>query len=79
MSIGSLLARAWGAAVAYLNGANDVSKSTAALAGSGVTDYRRAILWGTVCTGAGGLASTALSQAMIGTFGARLLVKAERP
>lgn len=33
-------------ALAYANGANDVSKAIATLAGSGVTNYRRAIAWG---------------------------------
>jgi len=31
-----------GGFIAYVNGANDVSKGIATLAGSGVTDYRRA-------------------------------------
>ncbi len=34
------------ALVGYANGANDVSKGIATLAGSGVSSYRRAILWG---------------------------------
>jgi hypothetical protein len=34
------------AALAFANGSNDVSKGIATLAGSGVTNYRRAILWG---------------------------------
>lgn len=53
MSTGWVLALACGALVAYLNGANDVSKGIATLAGSGVTNYQRAILWGTLWTGAG--------------------------
>src|SRR2546428_7105262 len=39
--------------VAFANGANDVSKGLATLVGSGATDYRRAVLWGTVWTVAG--------------------------
>ncbi|MGC8550290.1 MAG: hypothetical protein ACP5M4_11375 [Acidobacteriaceae bacterium] len=39
-----------GFAVAYANGSNDVSKGIATLAGSGVTNYRRAIRWGTLWT-----------------------------
>ena len=35
-------------ALAYANGTNDVSKAIATLVGSGVTNYRAAILWGTV-------------------------------
>lgn len=79
MSTGSLLALACGVLVAYLNGANDVSKGIATLAGSGVTNYRRAILWGTLWTGVGGLASSVYSQAMMGTFGAGLLREGSKP
>jgi PiT family inorganic phosphate transporter len=55
-------------ALAYVNGANDVSKAIATLVGSGVTNYRRAILWGTLCTGLGSLFSALLASALIGTF-----------
>jgi PiT family inorganic phosphate transporter len=55
-------------ALAYANGANDVSKAIATLVGSGVTDYRRAIAWGTVCTVLGGICSAFLASALIGTF-----------
>ena len=79
MSTGAVLALACGAFLAYLNGANDVSKGIATLAGSGVTNYKRAILWGAVWTGAGGLASAIFSQAMIGTFGAGLLTAGVTP
>jgi PiT family inorganic phosphate transporter len=79
MSAGVLLALACGAFVAYLNGANDVSKGIATLAGSGVTSYQRAILWGTLWTGVGGLASLVLSQAMVATFGAGLLAGKSSP
>jgi phosphate/sulfate permease len=44
---------ALGVLIAYVNGSNDVSKGIATLAGSGLTNYRRAILWGTVWTGLG--------------------------
>jgi inorganic phosphate transporter, PiT family len=79
MSSGLLLALAAGALVAYLNGANDVSKGIATLAGSGVTNYRRALGWGTLWTGVGGLASLLFSQAMIGMFGAGLLAGRSDP
>lgn len=62
-----------GFALAYLNGANDVSKGIATLVGSGVTNYRRAILWGTFWTGIGGIAGAFLARAMIQTFGSGLL------
>jgi hypothetical protein len=79
VSTGLLLALVCGTFVAYLNGANDVSKGIATLAGSGVTNYRRAILWGSLCTGAGCLASSIASKAMIGTFGAGLLREGVQP
>lgn len=62
-----------GAAVAYANGANDVSKGIATLVASGVTDHRRAILWGSLCTGLGALTGGAFAGAMISTFGTGLL------
>src|SRR3989442_1906075 len=54
--------------VAFANGANDVSKGVATLVGSGVTDYRRAILWGTVWTVAGGVAAAFASQGLVAVF-----------
>jgi PiT family inorganic phosphate transporter len=46
---------ALGLAIAYINGANAVSKGIATLVGSGVTSYRRAVAWGTAWTGAGAI------------------------
>jgi inorganic phosphate transporter, PiT family len=58
-----------GAAVlAFANGANDVSKGIATLAGSGRASYRAAIVWGTVWTLAGGLASLVISIGLVKTF-----------
>lgn len=54
--------------LAYANGANDVLKAIATLAGSGVTNYRRAILWGTLCTVLGSFCSAFIASALIGTF-----------
>lgn len=62
-------------ALAYFNGANDVSKAIATLAGSGVTNYRRAIGWGTICTVAGSLCSALIASALIGTFTKGFIVK----
>jgi inorganic phosphate transporter, PiT family len=59
--------------IAFANGQNDVSKGIATLAGSGVTGYRRAILWGSLWTGLGGLAGAILGTAMISTFGRGLI------
>lgn len=55
-------------ALAYANGANDVSKAIATLVGSGVTNYHRAIAWGSLCTVLGSLASAAVAAKLIGTF-----------
>jgi len=68
-----------GFALAYTNGSNDVSKGIATLVGSGVTSYRRAILWGTLWTGTGGIAAAFLSHAMIQTFGSSLLAPGRHP
>lgn len=70
---------ALGFALAYANGANDVSKGIATLVGSGVANYRRAVLWGTLWTGAGAIAAAFLARAMIETFGSGLLAKGIQP
>jgi PiT family inorganic phosphate transporter len=73
MSGSLLLVLAAGAFVAYVNGANDVSKGIATLVGSGVTSYRRAMLWGTAWTAVGGIAAVAWGAAIGNTFGNGLL------
>lgn len=62
-------------ALAYANGANDVSKAIATLVGSGVTNYRLAIAWGTLCTVLGSLCSALIASALIGTFTKGFIVK----
>lgn len=57
-------------ALAYSNGANDVSKSIATLVGAGSTSYRAGITWGTIWTGVGAVASTFLATEMLKTFSA---------
>lgn len=64
------------AAVAYANGANDVSKGIATLVGSGVADYRRAIAWGTAFTVLGALISVSTGAALADTFSRGLLTSA---
>ncbi len=59
--------------LAYANGANDVSKGIATLVGSGVTSYRRAILWGTAWTALGAAVASVTAGAMMATFGSGLL------
>lgn len=60
-------------ALAYANGANDVSKAIATLVGSAVTNYRTAILWGTFWTVLGAVAAASLATAMLKTFTTGLL------
>ena len=64
----SLLAFALVFALAFANGANDVSKAIATLVGSGVTDYRSAIAWGTAWTVVGAASATVVASAMVKTF-----------
>jgi PiT family inorganic phosphate transporter len=68
-----------GAFVAYTNGANDVSKGIATLAGSRVSNYHRAILWGALWTACGSIAAFAFSHALVITFGKGLLAAGVTP
>ncbi|MEU5948045.1 inorganic phosphate transporter [Micromonospora sp. NPDC047465] len=54
--------------LAAANGANDVSKGVATLAGAGVAAYRTAIVWGTVTTLVGALLSIQLGRNMGSLF-----------
>lgn len=56
------------AILAFCNGANDVSKAIATLVGSGVTNYRRAILFGAICTVIGACLSTFIAVGLVKTF-----------
>jgi len=77
--VDSLVLIAVGAGLAWANGANDVSKGIATLVGSGVTDYRRAVAWGALWTGVGGLLGALLSGAMLSTFGSGLMAEGFTP
>lgn len=68
-----------GVLLAYANGANDVSKGIATLVGSGVTNYRRAIAWGTAWTAVGGLLGAIVAGAMLARFGSGLLAGGTTP
>jgi len=70
----SLLALLLVMALAYANGTNDVSKAIATLVGSGVTDYRTAIIWGTAWTVAGAGLSAFVASAMLKTFSKGLIL-----
>jgi inorganic phosphate transporter, PiT family len=65
--------------LAFANGANDVSKGVATLVGSGVADYRKAILWGTAFTAAGGLLAVHFAGAMLSTFGGGVVAAGVKP
>lgn len=54
--------------LAAANGSNDVPKGVATLAGAGVTRYRNAILWGTLATFAGSLASIQFADRLTKLF-----------
>ena len=60
--------------LAYANGANDNFKGVATLAGSGTTDYRRALLWATSTTLLGSSAAVFLAGALLRTFSGQGLV-----
>lgn len=62
--------------VAVANGANDVSKGVATLVGSGVTDLRRALFWGTAWTVAGGVIAVFASQGLVAVFSGKGLLAA---
>lgn len=79
MNVPVALVLAAGAFIAYVNGGNDVSKGVATLVGSGITNYRRALLWGAAWTGLGSLAGSVLAAEMLRTFGKGLLVANTAP
>jgi PiT family inorganic phosphate transporter len=64
----AILTIAGAAALSFANGANDVSKGVATLAGSGRATYRTAIAWGALWTFAGGIASLVISIGLVTTF-----------
>src|SRR5438093_11731536 len=57
--------------VAFANGANDVSKGIATLAGSGVGSYRRAIAWGAAWTVAGAGGAALVARGFVPVFSGR--------
>ena len=54
--------------LAWANGSNDVSKGIATLVGSGVSDFRTAVAWGTLWTVAGGVAAAWATQGLVAVF-----------
>ncbi|MBI3193202.1 MAG: inorganic phosphate transporter [Ignavibacteriae bacterium] len=60
--------------LSYANGANDISKGISTLVGSGVSDVKRALLWGTLWTTAGTLVAAQFSTAMMKTFATGMIL-----
>lgn len=60
--------------LAWTNGANDNFKGVAALFGSGIASYRKALAWATATTAAGSLASIFLAVELLKKFSGRGLV-----
>ncbi len=61
--------------LSFANGANDVSKAIATLAGSGLTSVRTAIAWGTVWTVAGALSGLFWGGALIKNISSSIYVE----
>jgi PiT family inorganic phosphate transporter len=59
--------------LAFVNGANDVSKGIATLAGSRRATYRQAPAWGTLWTAAGACAAVVISFGLINVFTSSLV------
>lgn len=62
--------------LAFANGANDISKGIATLVGSGVTNFRSAVIWGSCWTVAGGLVAAIAAQSLVQTFNGSGVLKA---
>jgi PiT family inorganic phosphate transporter len=60
-------------AVAWANGANDVSKGVATLVGSRLATYRHGLEWGTLWTVAGSVTALAVTTTLIKTFSTGLV------
>lgn len=68
MAIAPLILVILAFALAYANGSNDVSKGIATLVGSGVSDFKSAVAWGSAWTVAGALVAAFASQGLVATF-----------
>jgi len=62
--------------LAAANGANDVSKGIATLVGSGVSNYRRAVIWGSIGTFFGAVTAGFATQALVATFSGKGIIAA---
>src|SRR5260370_29671170 len=61
--------------LAFTNGANDVSKGIATLVGSGVSNLRTAVMWGTTWTVAGALVALVPTQALVAAFSGKGILR----
>lgn len=68
MILAALAVAGLAAFLGYANGSNDVSKGIATLVGSGVSNFRAAVIWGTVWTVLGGVVAAFASQGLVATF-----------
>jgi inorganic phosphate transporter, PiT family len=66
-------------ALAAANGANDVSKGVATLAGAGVARYRTAIVWGTGTTLIGAIASSVFAEHLSALFSRGIIATPPTP
>ena len=62
-------------ALAFANGANDVSKGIATLVGSGAAQDRRIVVWGTLWTVAGAMTAAFATQRLVATFSGKGLLQ----
>ncbi|HYU40330.1 MAG TPA: inorganic phosphate transporter [Acidimicrobiia bacterium] len=65
--------------LAAANGANDVPKTVATLAGAGVTRYRTAIVWGACATLVGSLVSLTFANQLTKLFSKGIVTAAPTP
>lgn len=63
--------------LAFSNGANDNFKGVSTLFGSGTTDFRKALIWATITTGFGSIASIFLASILVKNFSGKGLVPDE--
>src|SRR5687768_6251441 len=61
-------------AVTFANGANDNFKGVSTLFGSETTNYRRALIWGTVTTAAGSATALLFAGSLVAQFSGSGLV-----
>jgi len=68
MTFETLLVASLVLSLAWVNGANDISKGVATLVGSGASRVKTAIWWGTLWTVLGGVAAVSWGAALLETF-----------